>query len=117
MSGLDTVCASDGRQAVERFRSDPPGTYDLILMDIQMPVMDGYEATREIRRLGDTGERPDAAEIPIIALTANAFADDAYRAREAGMNEHVAKPLEMDRLLAVLHQWLPNPPLTGGNDK
>ena len=106
MSGLKSDCAVDGKQAVELFSAHPPGTYSLILMDIQMPVMDGYEATRTIRELGRTGGRPDASEIPIIALTANAFADDAYRARQAGMNEHLAKPLEMDKLLAALHRWL-----------
>lgn len=71
-----------------------------------MPVMDGYTAAKTIRKLGETGERPDAAEIPIIALTANAFADDAYRAKQAGMNEHVAKPLEINHLLAVMHRWI-----------
>ena len=105
MAGLETVCAENGRQAVDLFASQPPGTYALILMDIQMPVMDGYEATRAIRKLGGEG-RPDAAEIPIIALTANAFADDVYRARQAGMNEHVTKPLEIDRLLETLHRWI-----------
>lgn len=65
-----------------------------------------YVASRAIRRLGRTGERPDAAEIPIIALTANAFADDAYQARIAGMNEHVAKPLEINRLLEIMSRWV-----------
>lgn len=104
--GLDTVCTANGQEAVERFLQDPAGTYSLILMDIQMPVMDGYTAAKTIRKLGETGERPDAAEIPIIALTANAFADDAYRAKQAGMNEHVAKPLEINHLLAVMHRWI-----------
>lgn len=106
MNGLEAVCACNGLEAVNRFTSDPPGTYSLILMDIQMPVMDGYQATREIRKLGESGQRPDAATLPIIALTANAFADDSYHARQAGMNEHVAKPLEIDRLLELLHRWL-----------
>ena len=70
-----------------------------------MPVMDGYEAAKAIRLMG-AGGRPDAADIPIIALTANAFADDAYRAAEAGMNEHVAKPIDPDQLLETLHRWL-----------
>lgn len=65
-----------------------------------------YVASRAIRRLGRTGEMPDAAEIPIIALTANAFADDAYQARIAGMNEHVAKPLEINRLLEIMSRWV-----------
>lgn len=107
MAGLEVACAVDGRQAVELFQENPPDTYSLILMDIQMPVLNGYEATREIRSMAM--QRPDAARIPIIALTANTFADDAYRARQAGMNEHVAKPLEVNSLLATLHRWLPCP--------
>lgn len=106
MWGIGTVCAANGQEAVERFCADRPGTYGLILMDIQMPVMDGYEASKAIRRLGETGQRPDAARIPIIALTANAFADDVYKAKQAGMNEHVKKPLELDRLLESMHRWL-----------
>ncbi len=106
LSGIQTVCTSNGQETVERFTSDPPGTYQIILMDIQMPVLDGYGAARAIRRLGEGGGRPDAAEIPIIALTANAFADDAYQAKQAGMNEHVAKPLEINRLLDVMHDWI-----------
>ncbi|WP_026255342.1 response regulator [Blautia producta] len=105
LSGINSVCTSNGQEVVERFLADPPGTYALILMDIQMPVLDGYGASRAIRRLGETGERPDAAHIPIIALTANAFADDAYQAKQAGMNEHVAKPLEMGRLLEIMKKW------------
>ncbi|BDF69956.1 hypothetical protein CE91St41_28170 [Oscillospiraceae bacterium] len=112
MNGLETACAENGKQAVELFTAHPPGTYALILMDIQMPVMDGYEATRAIRALARTGERPDAAAIPILALTANAFADDVYRARQAGMNEHVAKPLDVNRLLESLHRWLDRPEST-----
>lgn len=100
------MCASDGKEAVERFRDNPPGTYSLILMDIQMPVMNGYEASMAIRKMGQDGKRPDASDIPIIALTANAFADDAYRSRQAGMNEHVAKPLDIKRLLEVLRHWI-----------
>lgn len=106
MWGIQTVCAANGQEAVERFCSDEPGTYGLILMDIQMPVMDGYEASEAIRRLGETGQRPDGARIPIIALTANAFADDVYKAKQAGMDEHVKKPLEIDRLLESMHRWL-----------
>ena len=77
-----------------------------ILMDIQMPVLDGYGAAKAIRKLAVNGQRPDAEKIPIIALTANAFADDVYRAKQAGMNEHVAKPLEIGRLLEVMHRWI-----------
>lgn len=106
LCGLEVVCADNGREAVTRFSGDPAGTYDLILMDIQMPILDGYGAAREIRRLAETGERPDAADIPIVALTANAFADDIYRAKQAGMNEHVTKPLEIGRLKEVIHRWV-----------
>ena len=81
-------------------------SYALILMDIQMPVLDGYGAARAIRRLGETGQRPDALKIPIIALTANAFADDVYKAKQAGMNEHVTKPIEINHLMKILKHWL-----------
>lgn len=106
LQGLETACAVNGREAVDLFAGNPPGTYALILMDIQMPVMNGYEASRAIRTMGERGERPDGAEIPIIALTANAFADDVYRAKQVGMSEHIAKPLEIDRLLEVMHRWM-----------
>lgn len=106
LSGITVESACNGQEAVDLFCASPPGTYGLILMDIQMPVLGGYGAARAIRRLGRTGERPDAAEIPIIALTANAFADDAYQARIAGMNEHVAKPLEINRLLEIMSRWV-----------
>lgn len=102
MSGLITEEAENGRQAVEMFRQSDPGFYRLILMDIQMPVMDGYEAARAIRAL----DRADAAEIPIIALTANAFAEDVRRTRLAGMNEHLTKPLEVSALMQAIKRWL-----------
>ena len=79
----------DGQEAVELFRNSEPGEFDVILMDIMMPVMNGYEATKMIRSL----DREDAKKIPIIAMTANAFTEDRIRAKEAGMNEHVAKPI------------------------
>lgn len=104
--GLEVECAANGQEAVDSFYAGEPGTFALILMDIQMPVLDGYGATRAIRGLAENGQRPDAAEIPIIALTANAFADDAYRAKKAGMNEHVSKPLEIKHLLEVMHRWV-----------
>lgn len=104
--GLDVTCASNGQEAVDIFCSRLPGEFALILMDIQMPVLDGYGAAKAIRKLAVNGQRPDAEKIPIIALTANAFADDVYRAKQAGMNEHVAKPLEIGRLLEVMHRWI-----------
>ena len=97
---LDT--AEDGTIAVEKMRTAKPGQYDLILMDIQMPTMDGYEATRQIRKL----KNPEIANIPIIAMTANAFEEDRQKALEAGMNEHVAKPIDLARLLEVVKKVL-----------
>ena len=92
--------AIDGQQAVELFLSHPAGTYDAILMDIMMPRMDGLTATRAIRAL----DRPDAKTIPIIAMTANAFAEDARQCLDAGINVHLAKPLQMDRVISTLVQ-------------
>ena len=74
----------------------------MILMDVQMPIMNGYEATKAIR----SGTHPLAKTIPIIAMTANAFTEDRLRAKEAGMNEHIAKPLDMEKLNRMLHEWM-----------
>ena len=79
-----------------------PGYYDLVLMDIQMPVMDGYEATRAIRNMPDKGR----ASLPIIAMTANAFSEDIKKASEAGMNGHIAKPIDVKVMLEVLSEIL-----------
>ncbi len=98
MAGFTVDTAEDGRIAVEKVREAPAGTYDVILMDIQMPIMDGYEATREIRCLVE-GKK---AGIPIFALTANAFAEDRRRAIEAGMNGHIAKPIDIPSLMKTL---------------
>lgn len=92
--GAEITTVHDGKQAVELFQTSPAGTFDAILMDIMMPVMDGLTATRTIRAM----ERPDAGTIPIIAMTANAFAEDARKCLEAGMNAHLAKPLEMEKI-------------------
>lgn len=100
--GLDVECAADGVEAVEMLAQSTPGYYDLILMDIQMPNMDGYQATIEIRKLED----PCLAAIPVIAMTANAFEDDKKRAYEVGMNEYIPKPIEEDKLNSVLTQFL-----------
>ncbi len=97
---LDT--AEDGTIAVEKMRTAKPGQYDLILMDIQMPIMDGYEATRQIRKL----KNPETANIPIVAMTANAFEEDRQKALEAGMNEHVSKPIDLARLLEAVKKVL-----------
>ena len=93
---MDT--AVDGLEAVEQLRNAVPGQYDLVLMDIQMPVMDGYEAARQIRQLDNLW----AANLPIVAMTANAFEEDRKKALEAGMNEHVAKPVDVEKLLEIL---------------
>lgn len=96
--GIIVDTAEDGDVAVEKMRSAVPGQYDLILMDVQMPRMDGYDATRAIRALPDEY----AANIPIIAMTANAFDEDRKNALEAGMNGHLAKPVDVSRLLRTL---------------
>ena len=90
--------AEDGARALELFSAAAPGAYDLILMDVQMPVMDGYAAARAIRAL----PRPDAASIPIFAMTANAFTEDVAAALSAGMNGHIAKPIDTDALYAAI---------------
>lgn len=102
MTGLVVDHAEDGKEAVEKFRSGQEGKYSLIFMDIQMPRMNGYEAAKTIRSLDSEG----AKTIPIIAMTANAFEEDKQNAFNAGMNGHIAKPLNFDELSAVLQQWL-----------
>ena len=98
--GADVEKAWNGQEAVEVFKKSEPGEFDVILMDIMMPVMNGYEATKRIRSL----DREDAKTIPIIAMTANAFTEDRIRAKEAGMNEHVAKPVDVELLVKVIHK-------------
>lgn len=97
---VDTV--ENGQRAVNVFEASALGTYDAILMDIQMPVMNGYDATLAIRNLN----RDDARTIPILAMTADAFAADVAKARNAGMNDHIAKPIEINHLLNVLQRWI-----------
>jgi CheY-like chemotaxis protein/nitrogen-specific signal transduction histidine kinase len=91
----------NGQLAVEEFKNSPAGKYDVILMDVMMPVMDGYTATQAIRCLA----REDAWTIPIIAMTANAYADDVKKSKEAGMNEHLAKPIDTKKLYKLLHEY------------
>ena len=98
--GADVTKAWNGQEAVELFRNSASGELDVILMDIMMPVMNGYEATQMIRSL----DREDAKTIPIIAMTANAFTEDRIRAKEAGMDEHIAKPVDVELLLKVIHK-------------
>ena len=98
--GAEVTKAWDGQEAVELFRKSETGEFDVILMDIMMPVMNGYEAAKMIRSM----DREDAKEIPIIAMTANAFTEDRIRAKEAGMDEHVAKPVDVELLIKVIHR-------------
>ena len=100
--GAEVFIVKDGKQAVETFMNHTPGTYDVILMDMMMPVMDGLEATRKIRSY----DRSDAKEIPIIGLTANAFHEDAVRCMEAGMNSHISKPIQIDEVVNVIGYYV-----------
>ena len=99
-TGLIIDRVEDGVQCVNQIEQMPAGTYDMILMDIQMPNMDGYKATQAIRNLPDKGK----ACIPIIAMTANAFEEDKRDAIAAGMNGHIAKPIQIDKLLSMLEE-------------
>lgn len=97
--GMQVTRAIDGQDVVDQFRAAPAGSYDLILMDIMMPKQNGYEATQAIRCMSD---RPDGRTIPIVAMTANAFAEDIAAAHAAGMNGHLAKPIDMDEVMKVI---------------
>lgn len=101
-AGFETEIAGNGQIAVEMLAKSEPGYYQVILMDVQMPVMNGYEATKEIRRM----ENKELASIPIIAMTANAFEEDKQEALRSGMNGHIAKPIDIDVLFGVLRQIL-----------
>ena len=92
------VKAWNGQEAVEVFEKSVSGEFDVILMDVMMPVMNGYEATKIIRSM----DRSDAKKIPIIAMTANAFVEDRIKSKEAGMNEHVSKPIDMKLLVEII---------------
>ena len=100
-AGAHVTTAFDGREAVDAFAAAAPGTFDLVLMDIMMPNVNGYEATRAIRAMN----RTDAKRVPIVAMSANAFADDVAYSRESGMNDHVAKPIDADKLVRVLARY------------
>lgn len=102
MTGAKVITAENGKSAVDLFAASKQNAFDLIFMDIQMPQMNGYEATAAIRSM----KRPESKTIPIIAMTANAFAEDVMLAKNAGMNEHISKPLDMNRLYDLLHRWL-----------
>lgn len=107
LCGAETLLAADGMQAVQIFRDAKPNVFDAILMDIQMPEMNGYDAARAVRSM----DRADAEEIPIVAMTANAFAEDVERSREAGMNAHVAKPIDLEVLMDTLWKVMKAPNL------
>ena len=98
--GFEVETAVNGREAVDKVMAAEPGYYDAVLMDIQMPVMNGYEATELIRSLPE----PELASLPIIAITANAFAEDVQKALDVGMNGHIAKPLDKDNIRRVLKE-------------
>lgn len=100
--GIQVEMAMNGKLAVEAVQEKEPGYFDLIFMDIQMPVMNGYEASRAIRFCG----RKDLEEIPIVAMTADAFADDIRKAEEAGMNGHISKPVDIEKLEEALNRWI-----------
>ncbi len=102
MMGITVEYADNGRKALDLMTARGEGYYNIIFMDIQMPVMNGYDAARAIRAL----PRQDAKNIPIIAMTANAFSEDAFAAKQAGMNEHIAKPIDLNQLLKTLNYWL-----------
>ena len=97
--GMQVTLTEDGEEAVKAFSDNPPGTFDVILMDIMMPKMNGYEATKAIRHLDD---HPDGRKIPIIAMTANAFAEDVQASLDAGMNGHLSKPIMMDEVIKTI---------------
>lgn len=104
MVGIEPECAEDGKQALEIYEQAPDNYFDCMLLDINMPEMDGYEATRAIRK----SDKPDAATVPIYAMTANAFAEDVMAAMDAGMNGHIAKPIEVRILYETLQEVLKN---------
>ena len=103
-AGMTVTRASDGKEVVDLFKNHPRGTYDLILMDIMMPNMDGHQAAKAIRALGI--ERPDAVTIPIIALSANAFIDDIQASLNSGMNDHISKPINMEELIDTITKYI-----------
>jgi CheY-like chemotaxis protein len=98
MKDIEVVCAANGKEGLEKFAASAPGEYDAVLMDLRMPVMNGFEATAAIRN----SKHPDAASIPIIAMSADAYDEDVAKSREAGMNSHVAKPVDSGKLFAEI---------------
>ena len=109
MTGALVDEARTGAEAVRLFGESSEGCYDLVLMDVQMPEMDGHEAARTIRAL----LRADAARVPILAMTANAFSEDERRSLESGMDGHLSKPLDIGRVYATIDGFLKRPPAGG----
>ncbi len=101
-AGFTTEVAENGQIAVDMVKNSKPGQYQIVLMDVQMPVMDGYEAARAIRQLPDKA----LASIPILAMTANAFGEDKQEALRSGMNGHIAKPIDIEKLIDTLDEML-----------
>ena len=102
MTSCDVEWAKDGAEAVKMLEESPDGYYSLLLTDIRMPVMDGYEATKKIR----ASSRPYVRDIPIVAMSANAFAEDVMSSKRAGMNDHMAKPIDIEALVKVLDTYV-----------
>ena len=102
INGMEVETAENGKVAVEKFQSFPSGHFAAILMDIRMPVLNGLDATRQIRTL----PREDAKTIPVIAMSANAFDEDKKRAFDAGINDYLVKPIDIAKLLSTLEKWV-----------
>ena len=102
MNGIEVECAFDGQMAVDTLEEKPANYYDLVFMDIQMPNLNGYEATKAIR----ASDREDLKTIPIIAMSADAFSDDVHKSKESGMNDHISKPIDIPKLMGILETWL-----------
>ena len=100
--GFELQWAQNGQECVDAFQASEPGSYQVVLMDLRMPLMNGYEATQAIRAM----ERPDAKAVPIIAMTADAFSEDIQRCLDCGMNAHIAKPLDIRELLRLIQRYL-----------
>ena len=111
--GATCTIYPDGQQIVDAFAKVKPGDYDMILMDVQMPVMDGLEATRRIR----SSENPLGKTIPILAMTANAFLEDMQKSKEAGMDEHLSKPVDIAMLEQVVRRFRIPPPINSGRSR
>ena len=109
--GLEAECAVNGQEGLKKFADSQPGYFDLILMDVRMPVMNGYEATQCIRRL----DRPDAKSIPIIAMTADTFAEDIQKCLNAGMNGHIAKPIDPAKMYSTIYNFMKSKQETAGD--